>query len=119
VEQLEGGREGAGNGIWSAKNELQIKLNLNKKSGTSRRRGRKKRKRRKRRRRRKKEEVEKGGEPKNLSLYNTPMNVLSKGWFKAFCHGHKGSSLAEETNLAAGGGGGGSRWWECWDCASG
>jgi hypothetical protein len=28
VEQLEGGRGGAGNGIWSVKNELQIKLNL-------------------------------------------------------------------------------------------
>jgi hypothetical protein len=28
VEQLEGGRGGAGNRIWSVKNELQIKLNL-------------------------------------------------------------------------------------------
>jgi hypothetical protein len=28
VEQLEGGRGRAGNGIWSVKNELQIKLNL-------------------------------------------------------------------------------------------
>jgi hypothetical protein len=27
VEQLEDGRGGAGNGIWSVKNELQIKLN--------------------------------------------------------------------------------------------
>jgi hypothetical protein len=27
VEQSEGGWEGAGNGIWSVKNELQIKLN--------------------------------------------------------------------------------------------
>jgi hypothetical protein len=27
VQQLEGGRGGAGNGIWSVKNELQIKLN--------------------------------------------------------------------------------------------
>jgi hypothetical protein len=27
VEQLEGGRGGVGNGIWSVKNELQIKLN--------------------------------------------------------------------------------------------
>ena len=27
VEQLEGGRGGAGNRIWSVKNELQIKLN--------------------------------------------------------------------------------------------
>jgi hypothetical protein len=31
VEQLEGGRGEAGNGIWSVKNELQIKLNLKKK----------------------------------------------------------------------------------------
>jgi hypothetical protein len=31
VEQSEGGWEGVGNGIWSAKNELQIKLNLRKK----------------------------------------------------------------------------------------
>ena len=30
VEQSEGGWGGAGNGIWSVKNELQIKLNLNK-----------------------------------------------------------------------------------------
>jgi hypothetical protein len=27
VKQLKGGRGGAGNGIWSVKNELQIKLN--------------------------------------------------------------------------------------------
>jgi hypothetical protein len=26
--QLEGGKRGVGNGIWSIKNELQIKLNL-------------------------------------------------------------------------------------------
>ena len=30
VEQLEGGSGGAGNGIWSVKNELKIKLNLKK-----------------------------------------------------------------------------------------
>jgi hypothetical protein len=30
VEQLEGGRRQAGNGIWSVKNELKIKLNLKK-----------------------------------------------------------------------------------------
>ena len=30
VEQSEGGWGGAGNGIWSVKNELQIKLNLKK-----------------------------------------------------------------------------------------
>jgi hypothetical protein len=30
VEQLEGGVGGVGNGIWSVKNELQIKLNLKK-----------------------------------------------------------------------------------------
>jgi hypothetical protein len=30
VEQLEGGWGGAGNGIWSVKNELQIKLNFKK-----------------------------------------------------------------------------------------
>jgi hypothetical protein len=30
VGQLEGGRGGAGNGIWGVKNELQIKLNLKK-----------------------------------------------------------------------------------------
>jgi hypothetical protein len=30
MEQLEGGRGGAGNGIWSVKNELQVKLNLTK-----------------------------------------------------------------------------------------
>jgi hypothetical protein len=30
VKQLEGGRGGAGNGIWNVKNELQIKLNLKK-----------------------------------------------------------------------------------------
>jgi hypothetical protein len=28
VEQLQGGRVGAGNGIWSLKNELQIKIYL-------------------------------------------------------------------------------------------
>jgi hypothetical protein len=27
VEQLEGGREGAGNGIWSVKHELHINVN--------------------------------------------------------------------------------------------
>ena len=32
VEQLEGGRGGAGNGIWSVKNELQIKLNFKKRN---------------------------------------------------------------------------------------
>ena len=31
VEQLEGGWGGAGNGTWSVKNELQIKLNKKKK----------------------------------------------------------------------------------------
>ena len=31
VEQSEGEWEGVKNGIWSVKNELQIKLNLNKK----------------------------------------------------------------------------------------
>ena len=30
VEQLEGGWGGAGNGIWSVENELQIELNLKK-----------------------------------------------------------------------------------------
>ena len=30
VEQLEGGWGGVGNGIWSVKNELQIKLSVNK-----------------------------------------------------------------------------------------
>jgi hypothetical protein len=30
VEQAEGGRGGAGNGIWSIKNELQIKLSFKK-----------------------------------------------------------------------------------------
>jgi hypothetical protein len=32
VEQLEGGWGGAGNKIWSAKNELQIKLNYKRQS---------------------------------------------------------------------------------------
>jgi hypothetical protein len=39
VEQLESGRGGAGNGIWSVKNELQIKLYLKKKRTSIGRKG--------------------------------------------------------------------------------